>query len=297
MLAVLAHCHASWQACPKPPFERSFNSLVEGLFREGSMPPGDVLDVGAHKGEWSCLYACADPSRVVHAVDPSPELIRRLECTSPNIKNVRKAALALAAKGGYNISGSTTRKFVDPRLRPSGRGMVPVTTVDELFGDSPAGFLHIDVEGHEVKVLLGGGRVISRDRPIFSVEVFLREKRHNEELFEHVTALQYTPFVVHEVCGWASDCRNVLCLPNERLRRLADSAVLDLAVRAGVLVQGNPRNISEYVSPAPLRGFYDTTPALLNEPGQYTCNVNGRVWNDFKPCSTANTLANGKARD
>ena len=297
-VAVSSAQHEHANQCRKPPRESTFNSIVEGLLREGSMPPGDVLDVGANTGEWTCLYACVSPSRLVHAVDPSAKNIRLLRCAD-HIQNVRKARLALSAVGGYNITGPGKGRdrgqqlvIGSGRMRPSAHGDVPVSTVDELFGDSTAGFMHIDVEGHELDVLLGGGRVVSRDRPIFSVEAHLRrEKKSNKKLFNHITALQYTVFVVHEVCGWFTDCRNLLCIPDERLGSLAGSAVLNLAVRSGVLVKVNLRNITEYTSAAPLRGFYDAR-GLLSKPGQYVCNKNSRTWKSDKPCSTANTQPN-----
>ena len=55
--------------------ERSFNAIVFSLFKQGYLPAGDVLDVGAHDGSFSCMYACFDTNRTVHAVDPSPTMI------------------------------------------------------------------------------------------------------------------------------------------------------------------------------------------------------------------------------
>ena len=34
------------------------------------MPPGDVVDAGAHRGHESCYYADLMPSRTVHALEP-----------------------------------------------------------------------------------------------------------------------------------------------------------------------------------------------------------------------------------
>ena len=110
-----------------------------------------MLATIANTGEWTCLYACVSPSRLVHAVDPSAKNIRLLRCAD-HIQNVRKARLALSAVGGYNITGPGKGRgqqlvIGSGRMRPSAHGDVPVSTVDELFGDSTAGFMHIDVEG------------------------------------------------------------------------------------------------------------------------------------------------------
>ena len=43
---------------PKPfRIELTMNSIVAGLFHEQRIPPGAVVDAGAHDGSWSCLYA------------------------------------------------------------------------------------------------------------------------------------------------------------------------------------------------------------------------------------------------
>ena len=58
----------------------SFNDIIHGMFADGSMPPGDVVDAGAHKGQWACMYACLQPARTVRAIDPSPAKVANLAC-------------------------------------------------------------------------------------------------------------------------------------------------------------------------------------------------------------------------
>lgn len=207
--------------CPKPSVEGGLSSIVEGMLREGSMPVGDILDVGANTGEMTCLYACVSPLRVVHAIDPSHDLIQKLHCTGSN--NIKKVAMTLGR------SSINKKPLVD--------------TIDHVLADRRMGFMHLDVEGSELDVLIGGNRVIARDRPLFSVEVHYRERqklfRGVNALLNHIAALNYSAYVVHEVCGWGTDCRNVLCFPNEKLHTLAYSPIIDISIRSGILVKIN----------------------------------------------------------
>lgn len=46
------------------------NALVRMLMKEGSLPDGAILDVGANDGTWTCMYAEMDANRTVVAVEP-----------------------------------------------------------------------------------------------------------------------------------------------------------------------------------------------------------------------------------
>eukprot|EP00308_Calcidiscus_leptoporus_P020243 CAMPEP_0119387502 /NCGR_PEP_ID=MMETSP1334-20130426/100946_1 /TAXON_ID=127549 /ORGANISM="Calcidiscus leptoporus, Strain RCC1130" /LENGTH=50 /DNA_ID=CAMNT_0007409259 /DNA_START=35 /DNA_END=183 /DNA_ORIENTATION=+ len=44
-------------------------------------------------------------------------------------------------------------------------------------------------------------------------------------------------YVVNEVCGFPTTCRNVLCVPHELVAGLHNSPILDLAVRSGAMTR------------------------------------------------------------
>lgn len=257
LLSVLHTAHL----CPKPRVEGIFSSIVESMLKEQSMPKGDILDVGANTGEMTCLYACASPTQTIYAIDPSYREIRNLNCEP--YKNIKKKVMTLSRSGA--------------------------NTIDQVFKETKMGFLHMDVEGNELDLLIGGNNVISRDRPVFSVEVhYMRQEGTRiDSLSDHIKHLNYTSYVIHEVCGHGMDCRNILCLPDELLHELAYVPILDVAIRSGIMVETEIKNVQAYSSRTPLRHFYDSArePTLLRrKDAAYVCNHGGRKWKQDSPC-------------
>jgi len=90
--------------------------------------------------------------------------------------------------------------------------------LDDLFATERLAFAHLDVEGAELDVLHGGEATILRDRPVFTVEVHVQLNRSfTSELVEWIARRGFSIYLVHERCGVKFDCRNLLCLPVERV--------------------------------------------------------------------------------
>ena len=257
--------------CKFPPTERSFNTIIQGLFNEGLVPAGDVLDAGAHRGHWACLYACYQPFRYVRALDPTPSKIANMECNTGRPHRLHKYVRAIS-----NASGSI---YVEdsPGLWGHGRGSyasadnvvapknsskfvvrVNTSSLDDLFlreWRSRLGFAHLDLEGHELHALEGGWRTIQRDLPIISTEVSSSRsfRQRNERaraaarreaqlagpLLAKLRSLGYVSFMVMEVTGVYWHRRNVLSLPLARLPQMMGSPTLDLAARGLLMVPVN----------------------------------------------------------
>jgi FkbM family methyltransferase len=114
--------------------------------------------------------------------------------------------------------------------------LVPTRTLDS-FDLPPVGFIKIDVEGHEEAVLEGGKGMLSRDRPVYLIEI---EERHSPgslnrlvRLFEAegYSALFYDGSALrpvaefdhrtHQVFGSGIYINNFFFLPSE-CKKLAD---------------------------------------------------------------------------
>ena len=226
-------------ACPQPPMEYTFNSIVEGLFAENLVPSGDVLDVGAHDGAWACMYACFQPQRTIRAVDPSSHLLHSRKCAHANL---HKHVAAMS-----NVTGTVANKRPNgyAKLESAANGDTAMETIDSLFlraWDAHLGFAHLDVEGFEEQVVRGGEAVLRRDRPIVTYEVHASRPSATSMLLL-MEQLAYKSYIVHESCGMSRDCRNVLAFPRERMASLSGSATLDLAVRGQQLSAVNSTNV------------------------------------------------------
>ena len=249
LVLVLCAKYAATARCPYPSsHEVTFNIIVSSLFRDNQIPPGDVLDVGAHNGTWGCMYACFDQSRTVHAIDPNPKLVDAMECTHHNFKPHNAA---VSNRNGF--MRFETRDFVGKVERIGDKRQhendIPIQTLDYLFLNlwkATPGFLHIDVEGYELEALQGATKIIRKFQPVFSIEAHVNEnKTFTVELLKFVEGFGYSLFMVNEVCGGRQSCRNFLCFPRvvHHLRKEMMHPVLDLAHRTGMILKVTKDNV------------------------------------------------------
>ena len=248
--------------CPPPDNEPVLRSLLGGLFAEGLVPPGVIIDAGANDGSDACYYAERQPQRTVHAVEPTlmnVEFInRRWSSRLPNLKALhgglgsldriiyeklasnstsRSAGRYGAHGGAYQVSGVAQLPTVDGSK--AGAPSFRIHRIDDLFSSlwrgERLGLAHFDVEGAELDVLMGAKDTIRRDRPVFTVETFV----HNHpnltwSLMRTISLFGYQSYMVEEQCGLPVDCRNIINIPRELLPSFVKSPTLDLATTVGV---------------------------------------------------------------
>lgn len=166
-------------------------------------PERAAFDIGANRGIWADEMARL--TETVWAFEPNPKLFAFLEKAAAD--TVRCQALALSdsageaellipgEKGRYSNQGASLNpdKVGDA---PHMRVTVKTAALDSL-DPPPAGFLKIDVEGHERAVLEGARGLIARDRPAMIIEIEERHTRRdlNEEL-DFVEALGYRTMAI-----------------------------------------------------------------------------------------------------
>ncbi|MDP9021492.1 MAG: FkbM family methyltransferase [Actinomycetota bacterium] len=186
---------------------RALPSFEEEMALLGDLvPPGGVcVDVGASYG----LYAVALGRLVgragcVHAFEPRPPSRRVLRVVTSLLApgNVRIHAVALSDRDGNDVLVTPQRRWLLPvpgrtflrsnldRSRGSAHyyagwdgefggateRRVAVCRLDGIVdGREPVGFVKIDVEGAELRVLRGAAATIARDRPPVLCEI---EARH-----------------------------------------------------------------------------------------------------------------------
>jgi FkbM family methyltransferase len=139
---------------------------------------GDTyVDVGAHIGLFVALAldSIGADGRVV-ALEPLPENFQRLSTSVAELQdrypNVELYAAAVGATAGkaqlFGPSAGAVRPTSHASLIESPAlesvGIVDVVTLDDLLGPTSCRLLKIDVEGHEVHVLRGAGRLLKSRR-------------------------------------------------------------------------------------------------------------------------------------
>lgn len=160
---------------------KMYEPIMSGLFAE-ILNPGDMaIDVGANIGWFTVLSAAlVGESGHVYSFEPAPENFESLK-HHININNLNKVELV-------NAAVSDTSGTADLYLNPYGNGghsfynmqegrsdltqptVIPVkkVTLDEYFETidcSRLRLIKVDTEGHDVRVLAGAHKLLSKCRP------------------------------------------------------------------------------------------------------------------------------------
>jgi FkbM family methyltransferase len=162
-------------------------------------PEKNAVDIGANRGIYTEYMSRLVPR--VFAYEPNPILVDYLnEVTRSNVV-VRPFALSDHEGTGIleipKIGGEESfslGRLVDVKERDLLTFPVKLRKLDNEFLEN-IGFIKIDVEGHERKVLEGAQTVIERFKPGLLVEI---EQRHNPrpigEIFDYFEYMGYTGF-------------------------------------------------------------------------------------------------------
>ena len=178
--------------------ERLQIKTMMGLHLRGAT----VLDIGANKGIY-CFWMtrAVGPSGYVIAFEPQPEMRNSIERQKLrfNWSNLRLMNVALSdSDGTMNLSrqrigdGSATLEVTRRRSTDATLDVQVAkldTVADETF--SKLKFIKCDVEGHELKVFLGGEQTIRRYRPVVQFESTVADQR-TQDIFRFFRGLGYS---------------------------------------------------------------------------------------------------------
>jgi FkbM family methyltransferase len=155
-------------------------------------PSRTALDIGTNRGIVS--YFMSKRFAAVHSFEPNAELCAFLEKVLPANCTLHRcalsdeagqSALSVALESGIPIHGRGRILAEEKASRPAGAGpsanepayavqAIKLETLDAQALKN-IGFIKIDVEGHEEKVIRGGLATLRDNRPVLVVEI---EKRH-----------------------------------------------------------------------------------------------------------------------
>lgn len=173
-----------------------FSKKIMGELEKEMLPLSDFLqktniaiDIGANKGIYS--YFMSQFCETVETFEPQPWCTESLKAYSEKFnRNINIHTCGLS-----NTEGELTLNIpiIEGRLKTTlATGLasfkaqqgkyktinVPVYCLDK-FNFKNVGFIKIDVEGHENKVIEGAKETITREKPIILVEI---EQRHLENI-------------------------------------------------------------------------------------------------------------------
>jgi len=209
-LSWLAH---AWKACAF----QYHRDILEPLERH--IPPGGlVIDVGAHAGQFSKLFARHSRAGAILAFEPGSyaRSILRLVVRLKRLDQVEVLPLALGAEPAtvtlnlpVKSSGSLGfgLGFIadgDDHGRPVRSETVTIARLDDVLVDRfggipPVSLIKADIEGHELAMLRGARRTLLEARPAIYLEIvadFLERAGDSPaDLFAYLRQVGYRPVV------------------------------------------------------------------------------------------------------
>jgi FkbM family methyltransferase len=200
-----------------------FRRIHTHLIQKGILDR-NFVDLGAWIGDNALPWSKNIPGQV-YAIDPSPNNLQFIQQVRDlnNIQNVKPLQYAVSdCEECVSTNDSIDHcSFVYNNPGVSGKTKLQTTTLDALFqkGEIEAvGYIHLDVEGMEYKIVLGAQQLIAACRPIISFEQHL-ELDDYSVISEKLKSLGYKVFLIDEVLpGCRPDCRNSFAFPQERFQ-------------------------------------------------------------------------------
>jgi FkbM family methyltransferase len=176
--------------------------FVQDLLRQ--RPCRCAWDVGANVGFWSVFLAGIEPPiERIYAFEPDPTNLHwlRMNQGKNHLDRLVIREVGLSDQAGEatffadEVTGSTgsLEKEADFIGRQYGKARREITiglsTIDQEVqsGAVPPDFMKIDVEGHELNVLMGARRTLADHKPMLILEV----TRHHDEVGDLLTGLGY----------------------------------------------------------------------------------------------------------
>ena len=180
----------------------------------------NIIDLGAWIGDNTIPWA-KNLNGIVYSIDPSSENCDFISemCKTNKINNVRIIKSAISDKNEVlsthdhinhcSFSNATLENALHVVDAVSLDYLCDIRILDNI------GYIHLDVEGMEMKVINGSVNLIDKYRPIISFEQHLEIDKY-DDILNFFTKKNYKVFLIDEILpGCRIDCRNSLAFPNE----------------------------------------------------------------------------------
>jgi FkbM family methyltransferase len=191
--------------------------LFDQLARKGFYP-NHILDVGAHKGEWSRDALATFPESLFTLIEPQVEMKPDLDRFCSGARRARwilAGAGAVAGELPFTIarrSDSSSFAFSEADTKKWGieRRIVPVVTLDSLCQESTVPIpqmVKIDAEGFDLEVIRGATKLIGKTE-LFFLELPLFDYWPNQTFHTIIGVMRdhgYEPYDVTDLNRRPSD--------------------------------------------------------------------------------------------
>jgi len=180
----------------------------------------NIIDLGAWIGDNSIPWA-KNISGIVYAIDPSPSNIHYISkvCVLNNINNVMCITSAISDKNETLSTNDSIDhcSFVYNNKLNNGKIKQQAVSLDYLYETNVIeniGYIHLDVEGMEYRVLQGSENIINTYKPIITFEQLL-DREDYTVVSDYLKNKGYKVFMINEIpINCTAYCRNFIAFHN-----------------------------------------------------------------------------------
>ena len=178
--------------------------IINTFLIKNKIIKNNIIDLGAWIGDNSIPWA-KNIDGIVYAIDPSPQNLDFINktCEFNNITNIKTIQCAIS-----NINELLTTNddinhcsFVYGNPGLNGNVKINAVSLDYLYDTKTIdniGYIHLDVEGMEYKILEGSIKLIENCRPLISFEQHLEIDDYDIILL-YLKKINYTIFLIDEI--------------------------------------------------------------------------------------------------
>lgn len=208
--------------------EQNFRVIHTYLILKGIIK-NNIIDLGAYVGDNSIPWATMTKN-TIYAIDPSSENCEYIEKISKNnnISNIKVINKAISDKKEILTTSNNLDHcsfvwdggFVGKVKNYDGKHKINAESLDNLYKDGVLeniGYIHLDVEGMEHKILQGSVLLIKTFSPIITFEGHINHEK--DEVAKNISFLkerEYTIYMIKDIIFpnqcWG-DCRNFIAFP------------------------------------------------------------------------------------
>lgn len=216
--------------------EKLFRTLITYLYNTGSLnTTQNIIDSGAWIGDNALPWAM-NIAGTIYAIDPSPNNCEFINETANlnSIDNLKTICCALSDKNETLYTNGilshcsfvydTECQSFEEHTKENAVHSCQATTLDTLLENGTItnlGFIHLDVEGMEYRVLKGAEHCIDTYHPLIVYEVHLNLDPTIKLIQEYLESKKYVVKIINEQFeGTRPDCRNVIAFPQQMYERL-----------------------------------------------------------------------------
>ncbi len=175
----------------------------------------NIIDLGAWIGDNSIPWA-KNIDGIVYSIDPSINNIKFINdmCIHNDINNIITINKVISDKNELVFTnGDINHTSFNNK---NGNIKLEAVSLDYLYNKNiinNIGYIHLDVEGFEYKIINGSIKIINDFNPIISYEQHIDEDDYYK-LSKYLFELGYNIYIINEILKPGRyDCRNLLAIP------------------------------------------------------------------------------------